>query len=79
MTARGETTERVYDVITQHFLDYGHAPTVRQVMAATGLASTSAAHYHIHRLVKAERLYICKCGCGRANSGHRSESLERYV
>ena len=57
------------DVILDEIVDftaiYGHAPSVRDLMELTGLASTSAVHYHLKSLEKAGLVRHCQCGCGR--------------
>lgn len=45
--------ERVLIEIGKHVRDRGIAPTVREVMAATGISSTSVTTYHMRRVERA--------------------------
>jgi SOS-response transcriptional repressor LexA len=52
----------IYDVIERWQQEYGHSPSVRDIMERVGLTSTSAVH---HQLVLMERDgVITRCGCG---------------
>lgn len=59
---RPETVLAVIDDFTD---EYGHPPSVRQLMERVGLSSPSATHYHLRKLVRAGRIVECECGCGR--------------
>lgn len=41
---------KVYECIEREYSLEGSAPSIREIMAATGLASTSAVGFHLQRL-----------------------------
>lgn len=57
--------DRIVDVITEFDREFGHPPSVRDIVDRVGLASTSAVHYHLRRLVDGGVIVACRCGCGR--------------
>jgi len=66
MTAkRADRADRILDVYADFARDYGHSPSVRDILDRVGLASTSAVHYHLKRLVRDGSLRYCPCECGR--------------
>ncbi len=40
----------VLDFIRRHYTDHGYCPSLREVAAATGLASPSTANHHVQEL-----------------------------
>ena len=62
---RADRADLIVRTISDFEAEYGHPPSVRDIVARVDLASTSAAHYHLTRLAKAGRLARCGCGCGR--------------
>lgn len=61
---RSDRPEQIVEVIADFTEEYGHSPSIREVMQRVGLASPSATLYHLTRLVNAGRLVQCRCGCG---------------
>ena len=57
--------DRILDVIAEFSALYGHPPTVQEIGPRVGLASTSAVHHHVTRLLRDGLLVSCACGCGR--------------
>lgn len=45
-----ETKERVYQFIVKYMCDVGYVPTIREIMDAVGLMSTSSVYRHLMRL-----------------------------
>lgn len=65
MTKHGKGRRDLILSVMDDFDDeYGHPPSVRQIMARVGLASTSAVHHHLRRLLQAGLVAECECGCG---------------
>jgi SOS-response transcriptional repressor LexA len=46
----GVMQERIFDTIKAHIAEYGHGPTVREIMNAVGLKSVNTVAYHVDRL-----------------------------
>lgn len=57
--------DAIVDAILAFEAEYGHPPTVRDLMDQVHLASPSTVHFHLRKLVDAGVLYGCRCGCGR--------------
>ena len=55
----------ILETIEDFQLEYGHPPSVRDLVPRVGLASTSAVHYHLRHLLREARVRQCSCGCGR--------------
>ncbi len=53
MTKRAETREKILEFIGSFRESHGYAPTVREIAAACGVASTSVVQYHLVNLEKA--------------------------
>lgn len=74
MSKRGdERAERVFAALEEFTDEYGHPPSVRQLLQRVGLASTAAVHHHLRRLVASGRLVACECGCGGYRLGFTDE------
>src|SRR5207247_4757503 len=48
--------ERILDLIRERISERGYPPTVREIAAAVGLASTSAVHHHLLKLEREGKL-----------------------
>jgi repressor LexA len=57
-------TARVLEVIVEFALDYGHAPSLRQIGKLVGLNSPSSVSKHLETLRERGAIYVCRCGCG---------------
>lgn len=44
--------QAIIDYIADYSLSMGYSPTVREMMAATGLSSTSAVYYHLQAAMR---------------------------
>jgi len=44
--------EAILEYITQYSTANGYSPTIREMAEATGLASTSAVHFHLQEAVR---------------------------
>jgi SOS-response transcriptional repressor LexA len=55
----------VLETIDAFEREYGHPPSIRDLIPRVGLASTSSIHHHVTALVKAGELRYCDCGCRR--------------
>jgi repressor LexA len=56
--------ERVFDALVAYHREHGYAPSVRDLCAATGLA-TGTVNYHVHRLDAEGRVRLAR---GRART-----------
>lgn len=52
-------------VIEEFIAEFGHPPSIRDIIPRVGLASTSSVYYHLKRLEKDQRIVRCGCGCQR--------------
>jgi repressor LexA len=53
-----QRAERILDYIRETIDERGYPPSVREIAEAVGLASTSAVHPHLPKLVKDGRLQM---------------------
>lgn len=51
-----DTKGRVYQFIVEYMCDVGYAPTIREIMDAVGLMSTSSVNTYLTRLEIEERI-----------------------
>lgn len=57
--------DRILDTIERFQREYGHSPSVRDIMEAVGLASTSAVWHHLMVMERDGLIVRCRCGCQR--------------
>jgi SOS-response transcriptional repressor LexA len=57
--------DAILETIQDFTTEYGHPPSLRDLVPRVGLASTSAVHYHLRRLLAGGFVRQCSCGCGR--------------
>lgn len=46
-----EVRDRILNTIKDYIRQHGYPPTVREICAMTGIASTSAVHYQLQRIL----------------------------
>lgn len=52
MTKQGARREAIINYISAYSNSMGYSPTVREMMTATGLSSTSAVYYHLQNAIE---------------------------
>lgn len=57
--------DRILGVIETFQREYGHSPSVRDIMERVGLHSTSAVHHHLMVMERDGLITRCGCGCQR--------------
>lgn len=66
MTAhRADRRDLILESVEDFILEYGHPPSVRDLLPMVSLASTGALSYHLRILERQGALRRCGCGCDR--------------